>query len=163
MRQAARTALLILPLMLVAACSSGDDGTDSGSSPDAGTSSSAAPTSSDGGIQQADNDLLIRVDRGDGSPPEEYTLTCVGFVEGSLPEAEAACEQLDGMAEPFAPLPEDIVCAEVYGGPQTAHVVGRWSGEPVDLRLSRTNACRTAQWDRLAPLLPVPVGDVPLK
>jgi hypothetical protein len=162
MRQAARSASLVLPLLLLAACSSGD-GADAGDGPAAGTSSPAAPSTGDGGIQRAENDLVIEVDRGDGSPPEEYTLTCVGSAEGSVPEPEAACQQLDGMTEPFAPLPGDIVCAEVYGGPQTARITGLWRGEPVDLQLSRTNACHTAQWDRLAPLLPVPVGDVPLK
>ena len=82
----------------------------------------------------------------------------MGVVEGSHPDAEAACEQLKAMEDPFAPLPADVVCTEQFGGPQTAHVLGRWNGEPVDLELSRTDGCRISQWDALAPLLPPPAG-----
>jgi hypothetical protein len=112
-----------------------------------------------GGISQADDDLQVHVDRGDGTPPEVWTLTCVGFVEGTHPDAEAACAHLAGLDDPFAPLPDDVVCTEQYGGPQTARVTGRWDGEPVDLELSRTDGCRIAQWDSLGPLLPIPVGE----
>lgn len=57
------------------------------------------------------------------------------------------------MTDALAPLPSDVVCATVYGGPETARVTGTVRGRPVDLELSRTDACRTAQWDRLGPLL----------
>jgi hypothetical protein len=58
------------------------------------------------------------------------------------------------MADPFAPIPDDMVCIEQYGGPQTARVTGRWHGQPVDVRLARNDGCRIAQWDGLGPLLP---------
>ncbi|MCZ2861194.1 SSI family serine proteinase inhibitor [Blastococcus sp. VKM Ac-2987] len=114
------------------------------------------------GISQADDDLRIEVDRGDGSPPETWTLSCVGPVEGTHPEAEAACAHLRGMSAPFAPVPADAMCTEQYGGAQTARITGRWGGEPVDLELSRVDGCRIAQWDALGPVLPVPVGVEPL-
>ena len=79
-------------------------------------------------------------------------------MEGSHPDAEAACAHLTALDDPFAPLPTDVVCTEQFGGPQTAHVLGRWNGEPVDLELSRTDGCRISQWDALGPLLPGPVG-----
>jgi hypothetical protein len=60
------------------------------------------------------------------------------------------------MTEPFAALPTDAMCAQVYDGPQTAHVTGRWGGEPVDLQLARNDGCRITQWDDLGPLLPGP-------
>jgi hypothetical protein len=126
-----------------------------------GVPQSAEPTgdlASGGGIAQADNDLQVTVDRGDGSAPEEWTLTCAGFVEGSHPEAEDACAHLAGLDEPFAALPDDLSCTQQFGGPQTAHVIGRWGGEPVDVRLARSDGCLIAQWDALGPLLPVPVG-----
>ena len=153
--------VLLLPLVVLAACASG--GTQAGGGQAGGqtsgpTSAGETTTGPDGGIERAQNDLLVEIDRGDGGPIERYTLTCVGFVEGDLPDAEAACAHLDGLDEPFAPLPADAVCTEQYGGPQTAHVTGLWRGEPVDLELSRTNGCRISQWDRLGPLLPGPVG-----
>ncbi|WP_324277558.1 SSI family serine proteinase inhibitor [Blastococcus brunescens] len=100
----------------------------------------------------------MTVDRGDGTQPVEWTLTCVGFVEGSHPEAEAACAHLAGVEDPFAPLPDDLACTQQFGGPQTAHVIGRWGGESVDVRLARSDGCLIAQWDSLVPLVPEAEG-----
>jgi hypothetical protein len=153
--------LLLPPMVLLAlltACASGGAG--SGGDAAAPTTDTTDPAAG-GGIQQADNDLQIEVDRGDGTEPESWTLTCVGFVEGSHPDAEAACEQLKAMDDPFAPLPADVMCTEQYGGPATARILGRWNGEPVDLELSLTDGCRIDQWHRLSVLVPVPVMAVP--
>jgi hypothetical protein len=139
--------LLVLSLLLLAAC--GSESVRSGPAP--------PPTGGDslagGGMSRADNDLVIELDRGDGSAPERWTLTCVGVVEGDHPRAQEACEHLTAMDDPFAPIPDDAVCTQVYGGPETARVTGRWRGEPVDLELSRTDGCRIDQWERLGPLL----------
>ncbi len=141
---------LLLALLSVTACASpaapGAVAPSGGSDPTAG------------GIQQADDDLQVEFDRGDGTEPESWTLTCVGNASGSHPEAEAACAHLAGMEDPFAPLPPDSVCTEQYGGPQTAHVTGRWKGQPVDLELSRVDGCHISQWDSLVPLVPAEVG-----
>lgn len=145
--------LLLLALLTLTACAS----------PAApGAEPPAASDPAAGGISQADDDLQVEFDRGDGTEPESWTLTCVGVVEGSHPEAEAACAHLATMADPFAPLPADRVCTEQYGGPQTAHVVGRWKGQPVDLELSRVDGCAIAQWDSLFPLVPAETGAGPV-
>jgi hypothetical protein len=107
-----------------------------------------------GGTSQAEDDLVVEYDAGDGSPLESWSLTCAGTVSGSHPDAEAACAHLAGLDDPFAPLPADIVCTEQYGGPQSAHVAGLWGGDPVDIELSRVDGCRISQWDALGPLLP---------
>ena len=147
--------LLVLAAVLVlAGCGSEDDAAPAASgTPDATGSDPAA-----GGISQADNDLQIEVDLGDGSAPLTWTLTCVGFVEGSHPQAQAACDHLAGLDRPFAPLPADVVCSQQYGGPETARVIGRWGGEPVELDLSRVDGCRIAQWDSLVPVVPAPAS-----
>ena len=103
--------------------------------------------------QEARVVLEIEVRADEGAEPERYVLTCDPTI-GGHPEPEAACGNLT--AEALQPLPADAVCAEVYGGPQTATVRGRFEGQRVDLALSRTDACRTAQWDRLGALLPPP-------
>ncbi len=153
---------ILLPLLallaLTTACASGTTG--SGGAAAAPTSDTADPAAG-GGISQADNDLQVEYDPGDGTEPQSWTLTCVGFVEGSYPDPEAACEQLKAMEDPFAPLPADIICTEQYGGPQTARILGRWNGEPVDLELSLTDGCRIDQWNRLSVLVPVPVMPEP--
>jgi Subtilisin inhibitor-like len=153
-----RTHLAGLALIaLLTACASPSGNAGGGSGDTTPTSDSADPAAG-GGIEQADNDLQVELDRGDGTEPESWTLTCAGVVEGSHPDAEAACEHLTALDDPFAPLPADLACTEQYGGPQTARVLGRWNGEPVDVELSRTDGCRISQWDALGPLLPGPVG-----
>jgi hypothetical protein len=157
------TVLLTLPLVLLTACASGDGGSGNGSatgSPSAGTSSTAPSSSpaAPGGGDQGDDALQVEVNRGDGGPLERYRLACTGSAEGTLPDVAGACAHLAGLTDPFAPVAADAVCAQVYGGPQTAHVTGRWHGSAVDLQLSRIDACHTVQWDRLGPLLPGPVG-----
>lgn len=152
--------VLLTVVALLGACATGDDGW-----PAPGAVGGSPTTPADGGagsgVAQAENDLRIEVDLGDGSAPQTWTLICDGSAEGSHPEAEAACEHLRGMTEPFEPLAEDLVCTEQYGGPQTAHITGRWNGEPVDLELSRVNGCKISQWDSFGPVLPVPVGVQP--
>ena len=146
--------LVLAAVLVVAGCASGEDAAPAASGTPEATGSDPAA----GGISQADNDLQIEIDLGDGSAPLTWTLTCVGFVEGSHPQAQAACDHLAGLERPFAPLSEDVVCSQQYGGPETARVIGRWGGEPVELDLSRVDGCRIAQWDSLVPVVPAPAG-----
>jgi hypothetical protein len=50
----------------------------------------------------------------------------------------------------FAPVPGDVVCTQIYGGPQQALVTGTLDGRKVRARFKRTNGCETARWQRLA-------------
>jgi hypothetical protein len=139
--------LLMLLLFGLAACA-------------APAGSSAGPSSTSSASAAAE-DLVISLDRGDGTEPERYTLRCGDSPDGDHPDAAAACSHLAGLAAPFAPLPGDMMCTEQYGGPETAHITGRWNGEPVDLELSRTDGCRISQWESLGPVLPPVEGAVP--
>jgi hypothetical protein len=160
----------LLPLFLAAAaltlagCGSADED-DTSAAPTTDTTPDRAEgvdgadgAAAGGGIVQADNDLQVEVDLGDGAGMRTWTLTCVGFVEGDHPAAEAACDHLRDMEDPFTPIPEDAICTQQYGGPETARVVGRWGGEPVELELSRVNGCRIDQWNSLVPLVPAPAS-----
>ncbi len=145
--------LLTVPLLLVlAGC--GPSAVDRAAPPLAGSPAPSEDLAAGGGIARADNDLAVSLDLGDGSPVQQWSLTCVGFVEGSHPQAEAACAHLRALADPFAPLPSEVACTEQYGGPQTAQVTGVWGGAPVELALSRVDGCAIAQWDGLVPLVP---------
>ena len=144
----------LLLLVLLTACGGGEDtAQDAPGSPPASPADDALA-----GSDPALNDLVVTQDLGDGSPPQRWTLVCAGAVSGDHPQAEAACAHLIAIEDPFAPLPTDQMCTEVYGGPQTAAVSGVWNGEPVDLELSRSNGCQISQWDSLGPLLPGPAG-----
>ncbi|TFV90821.1 hypothetical protein E4P40_06900 [Blastococcus sp. CT_GayMR20] len=142
-------AVLLLTAVL-GACAGSSPGADGAGGDGSGTSDPAAG----GGTSQAENDLVVEYDAGDGSSLESWSLTCAGTVSGSHPDAEAACAHLAGLDDPFASLPADVVCTEQYGGPQSAHVAGLWGGDPVDVELSRVDGCRISQWDALGPLLP---------
>ena len=141
---------LLFPILavvaLVTACAS-----QPGAAGGAGSSSSAPP----------DNALVVEIHRGGSAPAETYMLTCGTTVTGNHPDGGAACAHLATLKNPFAPIPGDMMCNQIYGGPQTAHVTGRWNGKTVDLKLSRTDGCRVEQWASLGPLLPGPVGAAP--
>lgn len=124
--------LLLLPLLGVAACASGGSDT-----------VATAPRT----------DLVIEYLRDRGAVPERLSLTCEP-AGGTHPDAVQACADLAAAREPFAPLPPDRVCTEIFGGPQTATVSGTYRGEAVRLELSRSDGCRIAQWDSLGAVLP---------
>lgn len=147
---------MLVPLLALLAACGGTDTAVPAASPTAGAGAGAPDAPA--GSEPTQNDLVVVQDLGDGSPPQRWTLVCAGEASGDHPAARAACDHLTGLVDPFAPLPTDIVCTEIYGGPQTAQVTGTWQGEPVDLELSRTDGCRASQWDGLGPLLPGPVG-----
>ena len=95
------------------------------------------------------------VDAGDGAELESWSLTCAGKGD-RLPSGRRGGLRPPGWAwtTRSRPLPDDVACTEQYGGPQTAHVAGRWGGEPVDIELSRVDGCRISQWDALVPVVP---------
>jgi hypothetical protein len=128
--------LLLVPVLLLTACSAG--GQDS--------LATESPRSL----------LTVELDKGDGAQAQTWTLDCQEPGASSHPDAQAACTALEALDDPFAPLPDDMACTEIYGGPEQARVTGTWSGSPVDLTVTRRNGCEIAQWDSLVPLLPAP-------
>ncbi|WP_432487735.1 SSI family serine proteinase inhibitor [Kineococcus sp. SYSU DK018] len=102
----------------------------------------------------AGGSLTVTVDDGSGGT-STWTLTCApdGTAGGDHPDAAAACAALTAAQQPFAPVPKDRVCTQVYGGPQRATVTGTWGGEEVSATFERTDGCQIARWDRVAPLL----------
>jgi hypothetical protein len=147
--------MLVVALLGLAGCASGPaDGPDVVSPTWSGELPDPQPS--------ADDEVLVTFDAGDGTGPSEWSVSCPEPRVGSSPEAEAACAHLRTLEDPFAPLPDDVACTEQYGGPQTAHVIGRWDGEEVDLELSRVDGCHISQWDSLVPLVPPVDGALPV-
>ena len=48
------------------------------------------------------------------------------------------------------------LCSQIYGGPQRARITGTVDGGRVNLTITRTDGCGTADWDRLETLLGEP-------
>jgi subtilisin inhibitor-like len=72
---------------------------------------------------------------------------------GTLAGAAAACRRLAAMKRPFAPVPKDIACTEIYGGPQVARVTGTLRGRGIWATFRRTDGCQIARWNRHSFLL----------
>jgi hypothetical protein len=110
------------------------------------------PGPGDRATQDETTELTITVRTGRGSGEQTYTLVC-DPAGGDHPDPEAACRSLSKLKDPFAPVPPDAMCTEIYGGPQTATVTGTFRGEPVDAEFSRTDGCQIARWDKHVALL----------
>jgi hypothetical protein len=72
-----------------------------------------------------------------------------------FPHGRLACRKLFHLPiSAFAPVPRDVACTEIYGGPQVASVVGRIAGKDFQATFSRTNGCEIARWNRVQFLFP---------
>jgi hypothetical protein len=78
-----------------------------------------------------------------------WTLRCAP-AGGTLPKRVAACQKLDRMKNPFAPLPKDLQCTQIYGGPEQALITGTHNGHRVWVLLAQRNGCEIARWRKLA-------------
>lgn len=91
---------------------------------------------------------------GAGEPvKKEYTLRCAPAA-GTVPRPGLACTRLLGLRRPFAPVPPGVACTEIYGGPATALVTGRFRGSLIRARFSRKDGCEIARWNRVRFLFP---------
>ena len=83
-----------------------------------------------------------------------WTVRC-DPVGGTHPRRAAVCRELSRLGwQAFRPVPPDKACTQIYGGPQVAIVSGRVDGHAVWARLSRSDGCQIARWDRIPSLLP---------
>ena len=97
-------------------------------------------------------------DGADRSKSVRWTLRC-DPTGGTLPRPARACAKLAvGGVKLFAPVPPNMACTEIYGGPQKARVVGVVNGKRVWAILSRTDGCQIGRWQRLSPWLLPPGG-----
>jgi len=97
--------------------------------------------------------LVIEISPGKGEGlTKVWTLICPD--RGSLPHPKEACERLGGIEKPFNPVPKDVACTQVYGGPQKAEVHGRFRNHRVLALFTRSNGCEIARWNRLRFLFP---------
>jgi len=93
-------------------------------------------------------------DGGQGTvEPSVWKLGC-NPARGTLRNASVTCRRLGaGGVSFFTPVRPDAACTEIYGGPQTARVVGKVAGKRIWATFSRTNGCHISRWDRVSPWL----------
>ena len=98
-------------------------------------------------------DLTIVVRDGTGKT-STWRLTCDRH-GGNHPDPEAACRVLEANgAAALPPVPEDKVCTQIYGGPETATITGTWQGRQVLSQFARNDGCQISRWKLLEGLLP---------
>ncbi|MFC4908575.1 SSI family serine proteinase inhibitor [Actinomadura gamaensis] len=130
-----------------AACGSEHAGSGSSAPPPKDT---VAPSASSA------NHLTVSYRASAQAPAKTWTLTC-DPTGGDHPKAAQACASLAKTPDAFKPVPPDMMCTKIYGGPEIATVKGTWHGRPVDTEFTRVDGCQLARWHKVAPLF----GDVP--
>jgi hypothetical protein len=129
-----RTAAALIACLTLVACGSGDE-------EDEGTT--AAP-----GPEGASLTVVVQPKGPDG-PTRRTRIECERLGAGS-----ERCRRLaDLTAKRLAPVPPDIACAEIYGGPARARVTGLLRGKRIDARFNRTDACEIKRWNDNSALL----------
>jgi hypothetical protein len=100
------------------------------------------------------------------APATELTVTVWPEGRGGLvQERQVECPRADVCAElsvlSFAPVPRNMACTAIYGGPAEARVTGTLRGEPVNARFSLEDGCQIARWEANRELLGPPPGRGP--
>ena len=95
-------------------------------------------------------ELVVSVDP-DGrgpEPPKKTRFSC------STPRESTVCAEASAL-EPsdVAPVDPATACTQLFGGPETARLLGRVRSRAVDARFSRSNGCEIERWDNVAALL----------
>jgi hypothetical protein len=109
------------------------------------------------GNQAADLKVVVRPD-GPAGAARRATIACDRLGPGS--PGSPVCDELGGLSRrDLAPVPRDVACAEVYGGPAVASVRGTLHGKRVSARFSLSDACEVRRWGRNSALL----GEPPLR
>lgn len=107
-----------------------------------------------GSVTEPRTSLTITYAAPDNDANESFTLMC-DPVGGNHPEPQTACAVVNDIdLSVFEPVPGDKACTLIYGGPQTASVVGHIGQRRVDAKFSRTNGCEIARWNAIDGLLP---------
>jgi hypothetical protein len=102
--------------------------------------------------------VALTISVGEGrSATKTARLECRGraaSAQGFLGEPSGACARARRLSAFLRTPPRrGRICAQLYGGPQTARIRGTIGGQAVARRFSRTDSCEIADWDRLGPLL----------
>lgn len=68
---------------------------------------------------------------------------------GTHPNKKAICAAIAKQGiRLFAPVPANMMCSQIYGGPQAATITGTVNGRRINSTFSRTDGCQVARWNR---------------
>jgi hypothetical protein len=116
--------------------------------PACGTETAAGPPADEPRVAV---DVTVRPGGPTGDPITK-SLTCDPD-GGSHPDPAGACAALDRHPDALDPVPGDVACTEIYGGPDVAEIRGVVDGQTRTAAFNRHNGCEIARWEALAPVL----------
>jgi hypothetical protein len=89
----------------------------------------------------------------DGPGAEEPRTASIECPDPPSPDDDRGCDEVLLLSpEDLEPVPANVACTEIYGGPDTLTVSGTLEGEPVDGVLTRENGCEIERYDAWTPL-----------
>ena len=127
-----RAAVACLLALAAAGCGGGDDDSGEADAPAVDLTVTLRPEGPDGEAKTHEIEC-------DQVGPEASTEVCKGL-------AGLTAEQLE-------PVPANVACTQIYGGPAVARVQGTLNGEKVDARFELSDGCEIERWDRNRVLL----------
>ncbi len=162
--------------LLAAACGDSTSTTNVGAAPGTGAASSTtAPAATSpsttstipepplgaGPYPIADITIAVHPDGIDSTPSATYRLSCLGDTAtvtgdttGSAASMCMALTRTEVRSLLIQGPPTDVMCTEIYGGPEVATFTGTLDGEQVNTSIDRANGCGINDWDvTLADLL----------
>ena len=154
-------AFSLLIMVLVAGCANQiaePSGPSLGTTPMPQTPSFATPGEASSATpgESGTTDLTIVVTDASGKT-STWRLAC-DPLGGNHPDPKAACRVLKAHgAAALPPVPEDKICTQIYGGPETATITGTWEGKQVFSQFARNDGCQISRWKLMEGLLP-PAG-----
>ncbi len=148
-RRALAATSLAACVLALGACGDEDGGSSAGTPSTSTTTTSPVPTSLR---------VSVRAD-GPGTPARTRTIAC----ERLGPDADTTvCRRLAGIdAKTLAPVPGDVACPQIFGGPAVATVGGTLRGERVRASFELSDGCEIARWRENVVLLGPPPGNPP--
>jgi hypothetical protein len=114
----------------------------------------AVVTTAQAGSPNGKTDLRIAYRASATAPTQILTLHCTSAA-GTVPRPAYACDRLKRLwPNAFAVTPPGKVCTQIAGPPTTALITGWYGGGRVWVRLSQSDGCQIARWNRVRFLFP---------
>ena len=96
-------------------------------------------------------DLHVTLDPDGPESPTEPLVDDVSCDEGETGRVCRAAEELE--PSDLEPVPPDVACTQIYGGPDQVTIEGTLRGEAVDATLTRANGCEIERFEQALPLV----------
>ena len=103
-------------------------------------------------------DVEVRASADASPTATRYACTADGRSAGDADADQACAALVDAEEWLLAGDPADQMCTQQYGGPEVADLRGEIDGQAFARQVDRGDGCGIARWDRLAPVLGVPLG-----